>query len=194
MPVISTAVPLLPSTARSSLPTQSLFILNVQLEDGAARSANHAHKAEKAISQLWREFEEACFPPGTTAGSGHREKGCGSLASAGAGEDVASREEPRQPSDLLRHRRRSGLREEEELRVAVALPGAGDGTGGTNSGAGGGGTDRDRRRRVGGGRVAKGAATSGPCDDGSERSERQDRGSGEGVRGTASNTRKPWVD
>ncbi|CAM9736285.1 unnamed protein product [Scytosiphon promiscuus] len=40
---------------------QTLAMLEPELEDGAARATNHAHKAEKAVFQLWRDFEQTCL-------------------------------------------------------------------------------------------------------------------------------------
>ncbi|CAN0562921.1 unnamed protein product, partial [Ectocarpus sp. 12 AP-2014] len=44
---------------------QTLVLLKPELEGAAAGAANTAHKAEKKVSRLWWEFQEACFGCGT---------------------------------------------------------------------------------------------------------------------------------
>ncbi|CAN0392378.1 unnamed protein product [Ectocarpus fasciculatus] len=155
---------------------QTLALLEPELEGAAAGATNTAHKAEKKVSHLWWEFQEACFGCGTVGvPTGGGPDGGGSVL----GDDVGGGNS----------RGGRGFAErEEELRVAVAHRASGG-----SGGAGGGGGDR-RRRRVGGGLVAKGSASAAVTSEGEKTGELQSGGDGDAAVGSVERGRVPWVD
>eukprot|EP00903_Cladosiphon_okamuranus_P012662 g11843.t1 len=158
---------------------QTLAVLQPELDGAAAGAANHARKAEEAVSCLWKEFEAACLGCGMSAIGANKT----SEASADVPDAAYSGEKARDGV--------SGDNGEDAGRGGRdrAAP---DGRAGVGAGAEGG---RGRRRRVGGGIPSK---SRGPSSVSGVRSGRDlVEGGPEGVREASmgvENGRQPWVD
>ncbi|CAN0558469.1 unnamed protein product [Ectocarpus sp. 12 AP-2014] len=149
---------------------QTLALLEPELEGAAAGATNTAHKAEKKVSCLWWEFQEACF-------------GCGTVGFPDGG-GLEGGLELDDAGGSARGVRGFAEREEELLRVPVTR----------RAGGGGGRGDGGRRRRIGGGIVAKGSATAAVKSEGVKAGEVQHGGDGDAAVGSVEAGRAPWVD